>query len=63
MTAWIEANTLQIKLHPFGGKKKECIQHVADKIITMQVDFSAAKTSTEKYEIMQNWVMLCRRPI
>lgn len=45
------------------GEKKECSQHLADKIIYMQVDFGAAKISTEKYEIILNWAVLCRAPI
>lgn len=41
-----------------GKKKKECSQlvAVAGKIISMQIDFSAAKTSTEITEIMLNTV-------
>lgn len=46
-----------------GKKKKECSQLVAGKIISMQIDFSAAKTSTEITEIMLNTVELCKAPV
>lgn len=38
----------QVSFTPLG-KKKECNQLIAGKVISMQIDFSAAKTSAERY--------------
>lgn len=49
MASWIEANSLNSL--PEGKKNinKWTNQLVAGKTISVQIDFSAAKTSTERY--------------